>query len=271
MTPYAEDPQHLEENITLLCTRHHTEATGAVPMLPDKMVREANDDPANLHAGITAPTLLHYSSEPITIVMGNTTVKGHPGRECWALGVDGNGLLGFRFEDDRYLLSLSLFDQNNRLLLRIDDNELTHRSDAYDVERTGNSLIVRQRRGHILLHLEFTPPTQVKVVSGRLWWNGASILFNRRGMVVREPGTGSVTIMEGTFIAPCGVHVYDGDDDFGAIMRIKAKRFPYPGDGRDFDAVRASLDDLFDTGGRGAGVDSVRTDSQVRPRRPRLS
>lgn len=172
MTPWAEVKRHDADNLTLLCTKHHREATGPNPLLPEAMVREANASPFNRDRLNTPDDTLHFSARTVSIEVGSSVFRGSGDQSITAITINGEPILKFRLEDGHYLLSARIYDRANRLLLRIDDNELTHSTVVFDVERVGNEIIIRTADREIALHLAFFPPDRIRVLRGEFWYSG---------------------------------------------------------------------------------------------------
>jgi hypothetical protein len=70
LSGWANTKEHVAEDITLLCDRHHREKHGG--LLANSSVIEANKNPFNLQAGVSKPYSLHYSGNEFTIQLGQT-------------------------------------------------------------------------------------------------------------------------------------------------------------------------------------------------------
>ena len=79
-----------------------------------------------------------------------------------ALMIDGLPMIGFRFEDGHYLLNVLLFDEGNRLVVQIVDNELVYSMDPWDIEFVGTRLVIRAQAGSIFIDMVFEPPDAVR-------------------------------------------------------------------------------------------------------------
>jgi hypothetical protein len=186
MTPWSVVKVHEADNLVLLCTKHHTEATGPRPLLPEELVRRANDDPINHRAGVTPPNPLHYVAETVEIHMGSSRILGSGGHDVVAIKMGDTPTLGFRWDGNRYLLWANLADSSGTVQLSIDDNELIHRADPYDVERIGNRLVLRSDRRQIFVELQFDAPNVVRVLRASFWHDGMQVKINADGMTIGE-------------------------------------------------------------------------------------
>jgi hypothetical protein len=92
--------------------------------------------------------------------------------------VDGVSLAHFRLSEGHLLLSLVLFDETNRPIFRVADNELIYSIDTWDIELIGRSLLIRQAARDILADIRFDPEAgRVTVSRGRFLLNGVEILI----------------------------------------------------------------------------------------------
>jgi trigger factor len=126
MEEWAQVQRHIAEEITLLCDQHHREKTGGV--LPKQVVREANADPFNLREGVSKPYTLHFSETEAEIIVGSNSFtckeQGY-GTSIVPVSVDGTPLIGLIIADGHLLLNLIVFDEFNKPVLHIKNNQLT--------------------------------------------------------------------------------------------------------------------------------------------------
>lgn len=100
--------------------------------------------------------------------------------------VDGVPLLAFRMESGHLLLTLQLFDEFNRPILVIRDNELVYKPDAWDIQLTGRNLVVREAARRFLLDIVFDVPNGVHVKRGRFLLNGVELLIGSHGCFLND-------------------------------------------------------------------------------------
>jgi trigger factor len=178
MLEWAEVKRHVASEITLLCRLHHGEKTNG--LLPKENVIEANKNPFNLKAGVSKNHLLHYSGKNVQLVLANSVFQFNdlPENSFFApLVVDGLAIVGFRVEDGKLLLQFIAFDEFNVPVLQIVDSELIYRAEQWDIEWIGQKLTFRQAQRKILLQLVFEPPHTIRMVKGRILFNGIELLI----------------------------------------------------------------------------------------------
>lgn len=169
---WASVKRHLASEITLLCDNHHREKTAG--FINNRQVIEADKNPFNICNGVTAPYTLHYGGGVFSLKVGGFDFDGTS--SCEAIRIDGETLLKVRLEDDHFLLSLTVYDSNDHLVLLIDDNELILNAHLWDIEVVGSRVIVREGQGIILFDVLFRPPSSVVIMRGRFLYNQIELL-----------------------------------------------------------------------------------------------
>jgi len=171
--------EHVATDITLLCDKHHREATSG--LLPREKVAEANKSPYNLKEGKSKPYTLHFEGDSCEIEIGsnrfNTKAVGYA-TESIPLIVDGIPLIGFVLENGHLLLNLNLFDQFNGIILRIVNNCLFYSVSPWDIQLVGRVLTIREKARKFLIKIKFDPPNKIKIIKGRFLCNGVEILVD---------------------------------------------------------------------------------------------
>jgi hypothetical protein len=174
---WANTQEHVANEITLLCIEHHGEKTRG--FLTNDAVTAANEEPYNLREGVTKPYDLRFEGTEYKIVLGNTVVSGDDqgyGTICQVIRIDGYPVLGVILGDGHFLLSITLFDECNRIVMQIVNNELVVNLLAWDVEIIGTRLILRSGLGKILLDIRFDLPNTLVIERGRFLRNGVELL-----------------------------------------------------------------------------------------------
>ena len=180
MVEWAEVQRHIAEEITLLCRQHHGEKTNR--LLPKEVVAAANQNPYNKQTGISKQYLLHYSGQTVRLRVADSYFEysGLPEGAFFApLVIDGLPLVGFRVEQGELLLHFIAFNEFNKPIIQIVDNELIYDTAQWDIEWVAQTLTIREGRGRILIELVFSPPSEIAVRKGRLLRNGIELLVGR--------------------------------------------------------------------------------------------
>lgn len=216
---WAEVQRHVADEITLLCDTHHREKTSG--LLPAEQIAESNASPFNLREGVSKPYDLHFSGSEAEVVLGGnvfrTQYEGY-GTVLLPLAVDSIPLIGFILGDDHLLLNLNVFDEYNRQVLRIRNNELVYVPDSWDIELRGRTLTVREAARRILIDIQFEPPDRIVVTRGRLLCNGVEVLVRPDHILVTN---------NSTIISNCraegvggGLLIGHGNPDMGGFFRM---------------------------------------------------
>jgi hypothetical protein len=185
MEGWSDTHRHDPQEITLLCDKHHTEATKG--LLTKEQVAQANKAPYNLKKGASTPYLIHLEGDTCEIDVGGNdfsikTPRQHA--EIVALMVDGLPLLGFVIDEGQLLFNMNLFDENNMLVLQVVRNNLRFSVALWDIEFVGRTLTIREKSRKILVKMEFNPPNRVSIIKGRFLFNGVEILVDEERILV---------------------------------------------------------------------------------------
>lgn len=178
MLEWAVVQRHVADEITLLCRQHHGEKTNG--LLPKENVLAANLDPFNKRAGVTKNYLLHYSGSSVRVNFGDSifSFEGMTDGFVFApLVIDNSPVVYFRHEQGNLFLSYAAYDEKNKMILQISDNEIVYDVGQWDAEWVGQSLTIREAHKKILLKLTFNPPSEISVVKGRVLMNGVEIMI----------------------------------------------------------------------------------------------
>jgi hypothetical protein len=186
---FAKVKRHVDKEITLLCDQHHREKTSG--LLPIDTVLEANAHPYNLRNGVSKPYDLHFSGINCDVILGNnlfySRYMGY-GTVMVPVSVDNISLIRFTLGDKHLLLTMNIFDESNKPVLQIDENQLVYSTSPWDVEFVGRNLIIREARSNILIDFLFEPPNRIQINRGRLLYNGAEIVINPDNLAIANNG-----------------------------------------------------------------------------------
>ena len=218
---WANVQRHLAEEITLLCDRHHREKTGG--LLPIDQVKAADSNPFNLQSGVSAVYDLHFSGTRCELNIGSNRAIADPLPDLaimFALVIDGASLAHFRREDEHILLSLHLFDELNRLVLRVEDNELVYRVATWDIELVGKTLRLREAPRQLFAEIAIDPAASTVTISrGRFLLNGVELLLTPDYALV----TNNAIQFSGNTMFNCGFGLVLGEmpQEVGCAVRIQ--------------------------------------------------
>jgi hypothetical protein len=100
-------------------------------------------------------------------------------------------LIEFRIEDNHLLLSLTIKDPDDQILLMIADNELIYKTDLWDLSFVGGKIAIREKEGSILAEIAFKAPSKIIVERATFWNKSYSIAVTSRGVSDRFGNTTS--------------------------------------------------------------------------------
>jgi hypothetical protein len=180
MLEWTEVHRHVADEITLLCDRHHAEKTKG--LLPKEMVAQANNNPYNKQVGVSQNYLLYFSGTNVTVTLADSVFKYEnlqDGNWFAPLVIDGLAMIAFTMQQGRLFLNFVAFDEFNKPIIKIVENELVYDTKQWDIEWVGRTLTIREGKGEILLQLVLQPPTGIAISKGRILRNGIELLIDR--------------------------------------------------------------------------------------------
>ena len=225
MNPYQEAQGHNADEITLLCDKHHKEATKG--LLTADRISQANANPFNIQKKVSSPYGLHFQGNEFHCVIGGNRFSGglrnRDGTVAMvAVSVDDIDLLWYTIDTCGHVfLHANIFDENNLPLLRIIGNWLAYRTEAWDIEFKGKLLTVREAARKILFEIEFSPPNQAIIHRARLLCNGVEILVRKSRVFV----VNSETLLVGCTgrDGPIGLQIGRNDRGLGGAFSVSPK------------------------------------------------
>lgn len=165
MIEYSIVKEHTEENLTLLCDKHHREKTNKLLSL--KQVSEANKNPYNIINGQNSPYLLNFAGTDFSIILGDvrqSVPSVNPNNDfIIPFLVNNKKLISFEIINGKLFFNLVLIDSENNLLLKIVENELVYSAEQWDVEFAGRRLKIRTGLRKIIFDMEILIPNSVQI------------------------------------------------------------------------------------------------------------
>jgi hypothetical protein len=220
MIDFALVHEHALENITLLCARHHTEVTNK--LLPTEDIYKYNNRPFNVVNSKTSPYLLHYGTATCDFVIGGNVFRNDTNIEYFhAIRIDDDTILGFRRENGTILTTFIYYDENDRTVLEITDNELRFSTDLWDVEFVGRRLKIRRQSGDVISEIFFEPPSRITVERAKINHNGIGLLVVGTSLLVLNGAVGFLNLEVsdypvglglGNISTQCGLAIQVGDE-----------------------------------------------------------
>jgi hypothetical protein len=109
---------------------------------------------------VSKPYNLHYQGDECEAIIGSnrfTTRDRGYGTFMVPLSIDGVAVLAFTLQDGHLLLNLLAYDEHNRLVLVIKNNELVYSISPWDIQLVGRNLTIREAPRQFLLDIVFRP------------------------------------------------------------------------------------------------------------------
>ncbi|WNG79929.1 hypothetical protein C6A86_016805 [Mycobacterium sp. ITM-2016-00316] len=141
-----------------------------------------------MRQGASKPFELFYAGDEASVLVGTIETRTQRA-DVAAIVIDGQPIIGYRFEDGQCLLQMNLYNESNQLVLQVVDNELIYGTTSWDIEFVGNTLTVRNGLGDIYVEIRFRVPRQVYIPRGRLFYNGVELEIWSDGVAIVNNGT----------------------------------------------------------------------------------
>lgn len=177
MLEWARVKRHVAKEITLLCREHHGQKTSG--LLPVSDVIKANKNPYNLKEGASKSLLLNYSGDTDISFKVGDSILPYPKLPEKAvvipIMIDGIPIISFIIKDNNLFINFMAFDRNNHLIFHIVENEVVFSTAQWDIEWIAKKLTIREKKGKILLSIEFNPPNNITILNAIILCNGVEV------------------------------------------------------------------------------------------------
>jgi hypothetical protein len=195
---FADATLHLAEGITLLCGACHDEKKHG--LLTNGQVEKMNAEPYCLQNGSAFGSFRLTGDQPI-VLLGTTEF-----RNCKViLEVAGERVIWFtkpETEKEGLQLNARIRDDAGNVVFEVLKNEWTVGGDVWDMDTSGNGIVVRSRPRQFELILRFLPPETIKVERLRLRNKRTTVRIEKDGSIVDE--------YENRFVGCAATNCYTG-------------------------------------------------------------
>jgi hypothetical protein len=183
IVPFSQSGTHDPADMMILCPIHHHQCT--VNAIDEESQRTAKGMPFNISHNL-AEGQLHVTSKLLAVQMGGNQFVG-PGLK---VVVDQEPLLQIKSTPEgRLLLSLSLYDREDELLLEIVENEwISGDPLPWDLTYSYNKIILRNEPRKIAISLDAR--SELLTIGGELWRRGQSIEIRAGSLKINGIGKG---------------------------------------------------------------------------------
>ncbi len=217
MIEYSIVNKHTEENLTLLCDQHHREKTNKLLSL--EQVIEANKNPYNITNGKNSPYLLNFTGSDFSVIIGNvqqSVPNVNPNNDfIIPFLVNNKKLISFEIINGKLFFNLVLLDADNKLIIKIIENELVYNAEQWDIEFVGRRLKIRTGLGKIIFDIEFLIPNSVQIHKAKFNSDGYWLKVENGGFTAKGFMVGSGLKIKGRLIFAAGEY----DDRYPVIFR----------------------------------------------------
>lgn len=184
---YSIVKEHTQDNLTLLCKKHHGEKTDLLLSL--EQVRLANQNPYNINNKESSPYLFNFHGANFSVIMGDIhmTLNNVNSDRDYLIPflINNKKLISFEILDNQLFLNLVLIDENGNMLLKIVENEMVYSSEQWDIERVGRNLKIRTGRGNVIFDIDFLIPNSIQINKAQFNADGYQIDVQNGGFFTK--------------------------------------------------------------------------------------
>jgi trigger factor len=228
ITEWSEVLEHKAENITLLCSKHHAEKTRGI--LPLEMVVECNNNPYAIRYPEKIRSIIYFKKNVATIKIATNElyVDIHDGAMIYPFIVYKRVPFHFIVEDGNLLLSGEFHDKKGDVIVKIDKNEVQFATQKYDIELVGQKIIIRERKGIILLKINVNPSDAIiDIEYARFDHRDISINLLKSKLLIKNTRTGILYFTASSNGVPgnVGFSIFS-PGHIGRIFHMKYQKLP---------------------------------------------
>lgn len=177
---YADATEHNPRGITLLCGSCHDEKKHG--LLTNAQVAKMDANPyCRRHEN--AFGLFRLTGDQPIVLLGSSEF-----RQCKIiLEVAGEKVVWFtkpRQADEGLYFNARIRDEGGKVILEIRENEWIIGDNLWDVNTSGNGIVIRSRARNYSLILRFLPPETVKIERANIAHKGVSVRIEKDGRII---------------------------------------------------------------------------------------
>ena len=151
---YSVVKEHTEDNLVLLCPTHHRKKK----WMPIEDLRAKRRNPINLETGTSQPYFFSMISDSIDIYLGYnqySKVFTDGNNFDFPIVVENLPLISLKKKENRLLISLTIFDEDDKPIMVIVDNEIIFSVSIWDIAIVGTLLTLFSCEKKKLIQLKF--------------------------------------------------------------------------------------------------------------------
>lgn len=191
---YSKVRIHKEDNLTLLCSNHHSQVTKGI--ISKKIVREYNKKPYNKTKPFTKKLDLFLADDDISFVISTTTFIYENfinGSEFVVLEIFGRKVIYFEKEKGILFFNCIFFNRDGMPIFIVYKNELVFSTNNWDVTIIGRKLVIREGSRKIILEIILGEKIKINKLNINVY--GLDIYINKNIVNFGGFGLSNITIM----------------------------------------------------------------------------
>ncbi|MDB6353555.1 HNH endonuclease signature motif containing protein [Trichococcus sp. K1Tr] len=156
------EKKHELENLTLLCPMHHSEVTKG--LIDKDFVSLKSKNPYNKGKLLSPNYHINYYGDEFEVLLGSNTSKEKHFTDAERVIVRfmNRNIITARFEEGNLLISLNYFDENNKLVFAIHENEMIFNLNSFDIINVKNRFILKENN-RTVINIHIAPPRKLVV------------------------------------------------------------------------------------------------------------
>jgi trigger factor len=128
--------------------------------------------------------------------------------------IDSEPILWFNRQGDNFLLNLTLYDEKNKVILKVRDNEMVYTTTSWDITLIGKTLTIRSAARKIDLSLTVSPNENlISIEKATVYYNGHAVILDENGMHI----AGSIGGLRNCRVKGSGHLINFGTSEGGAM------------------------------------------------------
>ncbi len=143
-------------------------------------------------------------------------------RQCKKV-TDDNDLLAFNIVRGQLFLQAQIFDEFNRPILKVINNELVYSTNIWDIKFVGRTLTLRDEPRRVLCEFSVEPPGTVIIRRARLLCNGVKVIVQPEYVYVPNDNT---TLRSLTLWGQNGIQLGRNDRNLSFVLGHPAEQVP---------------------------------------------
>ncbi|MBP1920385.1 HNH endonuclease signature motif containing protein [Youngiibacter multivorans] len=182
---WAVVKEHQPDNITLLCPSHHSDVTAN--RIPISTILHANKNPYCVLNQYSSPyNIFHSQDKDYSVLIGSLCFHMIHSTDIFSqltpLMIDHMRIIQLVKIENKLGLFINIFDKNNKLVLRVYNNELVLSTGLWDITYISNKLTLKENKQNLLCEMEFNTPNGLTITKANLYYNNHHVVIDKKGI-----------------------------------------------------------------------------------------